>query len=173
MLQNIAPLFILKFCRKAHLFLGRTTRKYSPLMLNSQVDCWWLLPKVNNFPRANFCVEWGINTTLYASVWGRTLWPCYSDIIYVTSPDNCWLYLFLSAAAFFCLPVILWCICQCRQCPITVIVTQLSVSDEKKRVTALTSHQSSLWKIDIVLPSKQQLKNRPALPVRPWTISFH
>lgn len=94
---------------------------------------------------------------------GSVLWPCYSDIIYVTSPDNCWLYLFYrSAFLSFCLPVISSSVyANAVNVPSLVIVTGLSVSDEEKRVTALTSHQSSLWKIDIVLPSKQQLQNRP------------
>lgn len=111
----------------------------------------------------------------YISSKGHVLWPCYSDIIYVTGPDNCWVYLFYrSAFLFFCFPVLSSSVyANAGNVPSLVIVTGLSVSEEEKRVTALTSHQSCLWKIDIVLPSKQQLKNRPVSLAHPWTISFH
>lgn len=118
---------------------------------------------------------------------GNVLWACYSDIIYVTvlttadyifftgvfsvffSPSSSSVFWF-----FFFLPVISSSVyANADNVPSLVIVTRLSVSDEEKKVTALTSHQSSLWKIDIVLPSKQQLKNRPVSPAHPRTISFH
>lgn len=102
---------------------------------------------------------------------GNMLW----SIIYVTHPGKCWLYLFYrNTLLFFCLRVISSGVyTNAGNVLSRVIVTGPSVSDEEKRVTALTSHQSFLWKIDIVLPSKQQLKNRPVSPAHPWTIRFH
>lgn len=48
---------------------------------------------------------------------GNMLW----SIIYVTHPGKCWLYLFYRNTLLFFLfaSYILWCIYQCRQCPIT------------------------------------------------------
>lgn len=82
----------------------------------------------------------------YPSGKANVLWPCYSDIIYVTSPDNCWLYLF-SRSTFlsFCLPVISSSVyANAGNVPSLVIVSGLSVSDEEKRVTAWhpTNHPS-------------------------------
>lgn len=82
-------------------YFQRVAWKYSFLKLNSQLNYYWLLATVNNYPRVNFYVGWGVPSTVYVTVWDGTLWSCYSDIIYITSPDNCWLYLFLKCCCLF------------------------------------------------------------------------